>query len=130
VLAALFGLAVSIKFHAPGFLGSHAWDTWGRLRYDHTQGILYAWLGNAFIAFLYYAAPFLTRRNMTSDRLGWVIFWVWNVVAVLGGWSMVLAGSSQPLEWAEFPLVIAAVIELCLFLLILQFGLPFLKCGG
>lgn len=130
VLSGLFGLAVSVKFHAPGFLGAHGWDTWGRLRYDHTQGILYAWLGNAFIAFLYYAVPFLTRRPATSLRLGWTIFWLWNALAVLGGWSLVLAGSSQPLEWAEFPLGIAAVIELSFFLLILQFGLPFLKCGA
>ena len=130
VLSALFGLAVSIKFHAPGFLGGHGWDTWGRLRYDHTQGILYAWLGNAFLAFLYYAAPYLTKKSVTSNRLGWIIFWLWNMVAVLGGWSLILAGSSQPLEWAEFPLIIAAVIELCFFLLILQFGLPFWKCGA
>ena len=130
LLSGLFGLLVSIKFHAPSFLGSHGWDTWGRLRYDHTQGILYAWLGNAFIAFLYYAVPLLTRRTVTSERLGWAIFWAWNAVAVLGGWSLVLAGSSQPLEWAEFPLGIAAVIELSLLLLIVQFGLPFWKCGA
>ncbi|MGB6743410.1 MAG: cbb3-type cytochrome c oxidase subunit I, partial [Terracidiphilus sp.] len=111
VISAFFGLLVSIKFYEPAFLGGHGWDTWGRLRYDHTQGILYAWLGNAFIAFLYYAAPILTRRSVTSVRLGWIIFWAFNAVAVLGGWSLVLAGSSQPLEWAEFPLVIAAVIE-------------------
>ena len=130
LLSAFFGLLVSLKFHVPTFLGGHGWDTWGRLRYDHTQGILYAWLGNAFIAFLYYAVPFLARRNFTSVHLGWVIFWVWNVVAVLGGWSLVLAGSSQPLEWAEFPLGIAAVIEVLLLLLIVQFGLPFWKCGA
>lgn len=129
VLSALFGLMVSIKFHAPSFLSGHGWDTWGRLRYDHTQGILYAWLGNAFIAFLYYAVPFLTKKRITSERLGWGMFWVWNIVAVLGGWTLVLAGSSQPLEWAEFPLGIAAVIELSLLLLIVQFGIPFLKCG-
>jgi hypothetical protein len=124
MLSALFGLVVSIKFHAPAFLGGHGWDTWGRLRYDHTQGILYAWLGNAFIAFLYYAVPILARREFTSVRLGWLMFWTWNVVAVLGGWSLVLAGRSQPLEWAEFPLAIAAVIELSFLFLIIQFGLP------
>ncbi|MGA8043212.1 MAG: cbb3-type cytochrome c oxidase subunit I [Terracidiphilus sp.] len=129
-LSGLFGLLVSIKFDAPGFLGHHAWDTWGRLRYDHTQGILYAWMGNAFIAFLYYAVPRLTQRPVTSIRLGWLMFWVWNVVAVLGGWSLVLAGSSQPLEWAEFPLGIAAVIELALVLLIVQFCIPFWKTNG
>ena len=130
LLSALFGLLVSIKFHAPAFLGGHAWDTWGRLRYDHTQGILYAWLGNAFIAFLYYAVPVLSGRSFTSVRLGWFLFWVWNFVAVLGGWTLVLAGVSQPLEWAEFPLMIAAVIEVALLLLIVQFAWPFWKCGG
>lgn len=129
-LSALFGLMVSIKFHAPSFLSTHAASTWGRLRYDHTQGILYAWLGNAFIAFLYYAVPFLTRNTITSRRLGWFMFWVYNAVAVLGGWTLVLSGYSQPLEWAEFPLVIAAVIELSFILLIVQFVLPFLKCGA
>jgi cbb3-type cytochrome oxidase subunit 1/cbb3-type cytochrome oxidase cytochrome c subunit len=129
LISALFGLLVSIKFYAPSFLGGHAWDTWGRLRYDHTQGILYAWLGNAFIAFLYYAVPILTRRPVSSVRLGWIIFWTLNVAGVLGGWSLVLAGSSQPLEWAEFPLAIAAVIEAAFVLLIVQFCVPFWKCG-
>ncbi|MHB1699774.1 MAG: cbb3-type cytochrome c oxidase subunit I [Acidobacteriaceae bacterium] len=130
ILSALFGLAVSIKFHAPEFLTNHAALTWGRLRYDHTQGILYAWLGNAFIAFIYYAVPYLTRRTVTSERLGWAMFFLYNFVAVLGGWTLVLSGVSQPLEWAEFPLVVAAVIELCLGLMIVQFGIPFLKCGA
>lgn len=126
-LSALFGLLVSVKFDVPSFLGGHGWDTWGRLRYDHTQGILYAWLGNAFIAFLYYAVPILTGRNITSRRLGWFLFWVYNFVAVLGGWTLVLAGHSQPLEWAEFPLGIAAVVESAFILLIVQFGIPFFK---
>ncbi|MGH9600018.1 MAG: cbb3-type cytochrome c oxidase subunit I [Terracidiphilus sp.] len=130
ILSALFGLLISVKFYLPGFLDGHGWDTWGRLRYDHTQGILYAWLGNAFIAFFYYAVPILTRRRITSVRLGWLIFWVFNFVAVLGGWSLVLAGHSQPLEWAEFPLGIAAVIEIAFVLLIVQFVVPFCKCGA
>ncbi len=130
VLSALLGLAVSLKFHAPAFLNGPAALTWGRLRYDHTQGILYAWLGNAFLAFLYYAVPRLAGRPVTSLRLGWVLFWVWNVVAVLGGWTLVLAGVSQPLEWAEFPLVIAAVIEIAWVLVFIQFLLPLLRLGA
>ena len=130
LLASLFGLLVSAKFHAPEFLSALAPLTWGRLRYDHTQGILYAWLGNAFLAFVYYAIPYLTRRPVTSERLGWWMFFIYNVAAVLGGWTLVLAGISQPLEWAEFPLAIAAVIELCLGLMIVQFGLPLLRCGA
>ena len=130
LVSALFGLTVSIKFHVPEFLTNRAALTWGRLRYDHTQGILYAWLGNAFLAFIYYAVPFLTRRRVTSERLGWIMFFTYNVVAVLGGWTLVLMGVLQPLEWAEFPLVVAAVIETCFVLMIVQFGIPFLKCGA
>ncbi len=130
VLSALFGLAVSIKFHAPAFLAAHPWLTWGRLRYDHTQGILYAWLGNAFLAFLYYAIPPLAGRPVTSVRLGWALFYVWNAIAVVGGWTLVLAGVNQPLEWAEFPLAIAAVIELAWLIVIVQFLLPLVRRGA
>jgi cytochrome c oxidase cbb3-type subunit I/II len=130
ILSALFGLSVSLKFHVPEFLTNHAALTWGRLRYDHTQGILYAWLGNAFIAFIYFAVPFLTRRPVTSERLGWWMFFVYNFVAVLGGWTLVLSGISQPLEWAEFSLIVAVFIELCFGLMIVQFCIPFLKCGA
>lgn len=130
LVSVLFGLLVSVKFNVPGLLTQHSWLTWGRLRFDHTQGILYAWLGNLFLAFLYYAVPYLTRRPVTSVRLGWIIFVLWNFVAVTGGWTLVLAGVNQPLEWAEFPLIVAAVIELAFVLLICQFVLPFLKCGA
>ncbi|MGA3189472.1 MAG: cbb3-type cytochrome c oxidase subunit I, partial [Bryobacteraceae bacterium] len=130
LVSVLFGLAVSLKFHAPEFLSQDSWLTWGRLRFDHTQGILYGWLGNLFLAFLYYAVPYLTRRPVTSLRLGWIIFVLWNAVAVLGGWTLVLAGINQPLEWAEFPLLVAVVIELAWVLLIWQFVVPFLKCGA
>ena len=130
VLSAIFGLLVSLKFHLPELLTGPAWLTWGRLRYDHTQGILYAWLGNAFLAFLYYAVPYLTRRAVTSVRLGWGLFVLWNFVAVVGGWTLVLAGVSQPLEWAEFPLAVAAVIELGFILLLVQFVRPILRCGA
>jgi cytochrome c oxidase cbb3-type subunit I/II len=41
-----------------------------------------------------------------------------------------LAGVNQPLEWAEFPLAVAGVIELAWVLLIWQFVLPFFKCGA
>jgi Cbb3-type cytochrome oxidase, subunit 1 len=62
--------------------------------------------------------------------MGWVLFLLYNVFAVLGGWTLVLSGHSQPLEWAEFPLVAATCIEVCFGLLVAQFAVPFLKCGA
>jgi cbb3-type cytochrome oxidase subunit 1 len=41
VVSVLFGITVSLKFHVPELLGGEAWSTWGRLRYNHTQGIFF-----------------------------------------------------------------------------------------
>ena len=127
VIPVLFGILVATKFTFPEFLGGHGWLTWGRLRYNHTQGIFFGWLGNAFLAFLYYAVPRLANRPVLSPKLGWFLFWIWNFAVVLPGWVLVAAGFSQPLEWAEFPLVVAAFVVLAFILMAFEFVLPFLK---
>src|SRR5437588_787916 len=68
----LLGIVMAAKFHLPDWLGSTAWLTWGRLRYSHTQGIFFGWLGNAFLMFFYYAVPRLAERPVTSRALGWL----------------------------------------------------------
>jgi cbb3-type cytochrome c oxidase subunit I/cbb3-type cytochrome c oxidase subunit II len=123
----LLGVVMALKLHEPEWLGSQSWLTWGRLRYAHTQGVFFGWLGNAFLAFMYYAVPRLADRPVTSVRLGWVLFVVWNFLLVLPGWALVQAGVSQPLEWAEFPLPVDAAATLGLFLSCVQFVVPLLR---
>ena len=118
------GLVMSIRFHAPGLLGDIPWLSWGRLRYAHTQGLFFGWLGNAFLAFLYFVVPRLAARPVTSVRLGWALFAVWNGLLVLPGWALVQAGVSQPLEWAEFPLPVDGAATLGMLLAGAQFVLP------
>ena len=127
VCSVLFGILVATKFTFPEFLGGHGWLTWGRLRYNHTQGIFFGWLGNAFLAFFYYVVPRLSNRPVLSRRLGWFLFWIWNLAVVLPGWVLVAAGFSQPLEWAEFPLVVDAFVVLAFILMVCEFVLPFFK---
>jgi len=127
VLSVLFGILVATKFTFPEFLGGHGWLTWGRLRYNHTQGIFFGWMGNAFLAFSYYVVPRLANRPVLSLKLGWFLFWIWNFAVVLPGWVLVAAGFSQPLEWAEFPLVVDAFVVVAIILMVFQFVLPFLK---
>ncbi|WP_210202109.1 cbb3-type cytochrome c oxidase subunit I [Methylobacterium sp. V23] len=133
LISAVFGTLVAVKFTFPDFLGGSAWATWGRLRYDHTQGILFGWLGNAFLAYLYHAVPRLADRPVTSPRLGWALFLVWNFVVLVPGWALVLAAPShwliapQALEWAEFPLAVDVFVTLGLALMVVQFVLPFLR---
>ncbi len=124
---ALLGLIMAIKLHSPEWLSEASWLTWGRIRYAHTQGVFFGWLGNAFLAFLYYAVPRLADRPVTSVGLGWALFGVWNFLLVLPGWALVQAGVSQPLEWAEFPLQVDAAAVLGFLLTCVQFVGPLLR---
>src|ERR1700731_4518115 len=77
-----FGIVASIELLLPDILSGSAWLSWGRLRYDHTQGIMLGWLANAFFAFLYHAVPVLTGKRVTSVRLGQWLFGLWNFAVV------------------------------------------------
>src|SRR5258706_16027637 len=129
LISVTFGIVASLELLMPDVAGNRAWMSWGRLRYDHPQGIMLGWLGNAFFAFLYHALPVLTGRPVTSARLGQWLFGLWNFAVVAPGWVLVLAGFSQPLEWAEFPLVIDAFVVLALMLALVQFLPPFFSRG-
>ncbi len=129
LLSVLFGLIASIQLWWPDFGAGVPALSWGRLRYAHTQGIMLGWLANAFFAFLYHAVPRLTGRSVTSPRLGFWLFGLWNLVVMIPGWALVLAGVSQPLEWAEFPLVIDAFVALGILMAVVQFVPPFFSQG-
>src|SRR5258708_7319263 len=129
LISVAFGIVASLELLLPDMAGGAAWLSWGRLRYDHTQGIMLGWLGNAFFAFLYHGVPVLTGRPVTSARLGQWLFGLWNFAVVAPGWVLVLAGFSQPLEWAEFPLFVGFFVTLALVLAIVQFLPPFFWRG-
>lgn len=120
LFSVVFGIAVSLQFIAPDLLNGLL-PSWGRMRFVHTQGIMLGWLGNAFIAFLYYSVPILTSKPIYSRRLGSAIFLLWNFAVMIPGFILVLAGISQPLEWAEFPVLIDVLVMAAFVLLALQF---------
>lgn len=127
LISVSFGALVSFKLHAPDFASAEPFLTWGRLRYNHTQGIFFGWLGNAFLMFLYYAVPMLAMRPVLNRKLGWLLFALWNFAVVLPGWMLVLAGVSQSLEWGEFPLVVDLFVVLAFLASVGQFAIPLLK---
>ncbi|MGE0446140.1 MAG: cbb3-type cytochrome c oxidase subunit I [Vicinamibacterales bacterium] len=130
LLAAVsFGILASLQLLLPDLGADTPWLGWGRVRYAHTQGIMLGWLGNVFLAFLYHAVPILSGRPVTSATLGRWLFGLWNLVVLVPGWLLVLAGVSQPLEWAEFPPIIDAFVVLGFALAALQFLPPFFRDG-
>jgi cbb3-type cytochrome c oxidase subunit I len=129
LISVTFGIVASLQLLYPDLGAGATWLSWGRLRYSHTQGIMLGWLGNAFLAFLYHAVPLLSGRAVTSARLGRWLFALWNFAVIAPGWVLLLAGVSQPLEWAEFPLVIDAVVVVALAIAAVQFLPPFFARG-
>ena len=129
LISVTFGIVAAIELIYPDLGANTAWLSWGRVRYAHTQGIMLGWLGNAFLAFLYHAVPLLSGRPVTSARLGRWLFGLWNFAVVAPGWVLVLAGFSQPLEWAEFPLAVDVVVVAGLVLAAVQFLPPFFSRG-
>jgi cbb3-type cytochrome c oxidase subunit I len=129
LVSVVFGIVASIQLLAPDLGAGTPWLSWGRIRYAHTQGIMLGWLGNAFFAFFYHAVPILTGRVVTSARLGWWLFALWNLAVMVPGWILVLAGVSQPLEWAEFPLPVDAFVGIGLVLAAVQFLPGFFSRG-
>ena len=125
--AVAFGIVAAIELLLPDLFGGTPWLSWGRVRYAHTQGIMLGWLGNVFLAFLYHAVPILSGRAVTSAPLGRWLFALWNLAVMVPGWLLVLAGVSQPLEWAEFPIVIDAFVVVGLVLATIQFLPPFFR---
>jgi cbb3-type cytochrome oxidase subunit 1 len=49
------------------------------------------------------------------------MFGLWNFAIMAPGWILVLSGISQPLEWAEFPLIVDALVVVALGLALIQF---------
>jgi cbb3-type cytochrome oxidase subunit 1 len=129
LIAVTFGIVAALELVYPDLFGGRPYLTWGRVRYSHTQGIMLGWLGNAFLAFLYHAVPLLSGRPVTSARLGRWLFALWNFAGVGPGWLLVLSGFSQPLEWAEFPLAVDAMVLISLVLAAVQFLPPFFARG-
>lgn len=129
LLAVVFGICISLQFILPDLVPESSVFSWGRLRYAHTQGIMLGWLGNAFLAFLYHGVPILTGKPVTSRLLGRYLFGLWNFIVVLPGFVLVLAGFSQPIEWAEFPLIIDVFVILGFLLAAYQFLPGFFQRG-
>ncbi|MGH8432402.1 MAG: cbb3-type cytochrome c oxidase subunit I, partial [Solimonas sp.] len=122
-------MIAAVELVAPDLVSGVSWLGWGRVRYAHTQGIMLGWLANAFFAFLYHAVPILTGRPVTSRRLGVWLFALWNFAVMAPGWVLVLAGVSQPLEWAEFPAVVDVIVIAALALAAAQFLPGFFRNG-
>src|SRR5690606_20415627 len=94
------GLTLAYMFMFPNMTDGISWLSFGRLRPLHTNAVIFAFVGNAIFAGVYYSSQRLLKARMWSDFLSNLNFWGWQ--AVIAGAAITLPlGYTTSKEYAE-----------------------------
>src|SRR6186713_2408177 len=107
----LVGLTAAIQLVYPIFNFDLQYTTFGRIRPLHTNAIIFAFVGNAMFAGVYYSMQRLLKARMFSDTLSWIHFWGWQLIILAAAITLPL-GMTTSKEYAEleWPIDIAITI--------------------
>ncbi len=107
----LVGLTAAIQLVYPIFNFDLQYTTFGRIRPLHTNAIIFAFVGNAMFAGIYYSMQRLLKARMFSDKLSWIHFWGWQLIILAAAITLPL-GLTTSKEYAEleWPIDIAITI--------------------
>ena len=112
VVGMLVGLILAFMFLFPNMTDGISWLSFGRLRPLHTNAIIFAFVGNALFAGVYYSMQRLLKARMYSDLLSNINFWGWQLIIVGAAITLPL-GITTSKEYAElewpFDIAIALV---------------------
>ena len=115
-----FGLIMAIKFFVPTFLVDSAFDTFGRIRPAHVNGLLFGFLSSGLIGAAYFVIPRLSKVSLFKPKIGKLAAVIWNA-AVLAGVLLILSGDTQAREYAEMPWIVDIFIMIGLILIGVNF---------
>src|SRR5690606_12946102 len=76
------GLLLALLFIFPNLPDGIPWLSFGRLRPLHTNAVIFAFVGNAIFAGVYYSLQRLLKARMYSDFLSNLNFWGWQAVII------------------------------------------------
>ena len=107
----LVGLILAFLFIFPNLFDGISWLSFGRLRPLHTNAVIFAFVGNAIFAGVYYSLQRLLKARMFSDLLSQFNFWGWQLIIVLAAITLPL-GYTTSLEYAELEWPIKILIAL------------------
>ncbi len=100
VVAVIVGLLIALQLAFPAFNFGLEFTTYGRMRPLHTNAVIFAFIGNAIFAGVYYSLQKLLKARMFSDVLSKVHFWGWQFIILLAALSFVF-GITTGKEYAE-----------------------------
>jgi cytochrome c oxidase cbb3-type subunit I/II len=107
----LVGLTAAIQLFYPIFNFDLQYTTFGRIRPLHTNAIIFAFVGNAMFAGVYYSMQRLLKTRMFSDALSWIHFWGWQLIILAAAITLPL-GMTTSKEYAELEWPIDIAITL------------------
>lgn len=116
VVGMLVGLIVAFMFLFPNLTDGISWLSFGRLRPLHTNAVIFAFVGNAIFAGVYYSLQRLLKTRMYSDVLSTINFWGWQLIIVAAAITLPL-GYTTSKEYAEleWPIDIAIALVWVVF---------------
>lgn len=107
----LVGLTIALQLVWPIFNFDLQYTTFGRIRPLHTNAIIFAFVGNAMFAGVYYSMQRLLKTRMFNDTLSWINFWGWQLIILAAAITLPL-GLTTSKEYAELEWPIDIAITL------------------
>ncbi len=107
----LVGLWIALELIFPQLNFELPFLTYGRLRALHTNSVIFAFVGNAMFAGIYYSLQRLLKARMASDLLSAIHFWGWQLIIVAAAITLPLGFTSSK-EYAELEWPIDIAIAL------------------
>ena len=113
VVGMLVGVLIAVQLYVPdlALTADVSWLSFGRLRPLHTNAVIFAFVGNAIFAGVYYSMQRLLKARMFSDLLSTIHFWGWQLIIVAAAITLPL-GITSSKEYAELEWPIDIAITL------------------
>jgi cytochrome c oxidase cbb3-type subunit I/II len=111
VIGMTVGLTVALQLVFPAMNFDLPFTTFGRIRPLHTNAVIFAFVGNAIFAGVYYSLQRLLKTRMYNDSLSWINFWGWQLIILAAAITLPL-GITSSKEYAELEWPIDIAITL------------------
>lgn len=111
IVAIVIGLLIALQLAFPVFNLGIEYTAFGRVRPVHTNAVIFAFIGNAMFAGVYYSMQKVLKTRMFNNTLSKINFWGWQLIIVLAALSL-LSGITTGKEYAELEWPIDILIAL------------------
>ena len=99
-VALIVGLLIALQLAFPAFNLGLEYTSFGRTRPLHTNAVIFAFIGNAMFAGIYYSLQRVLKARLFNDVLSKIHFWGWQLIILLAALTL-LTGFTSGKEYAE-----------------------------